>query len=212
MKTSKTSAKSFRLIALMAAASMLAACGGGDSSDASTCQNPLLLIPCVLGAVSSAPADTTPVSGSDSSPTAIAGPFTTAGTAAEVAKFDAFEPNNTFDNANIVTIPFAADGIVIGGDLSGSGDDSDTFVFTPNRSGLYSIYICADTCAAAAESDELSIMLLDQSQTTVESSVASGSANLEVAASLTAGMAYYVQVQNAGGVTDGQDFSLVIVE
>jgi hypothetical protein len=212
MKTSNETAKPLRLIALMLAASMLAACGGGESSEASSCNNPLLIIPCILTGTASAPPDTTTVSGSDSSPTAIAGPFTTSGAMATVANFDAFEPNNSFDNANILSIPFTSDGIVIGGDLTGSADDSDTFVFTPNRSGLHSIYLCADTCASAMENDQLSIMLLDQTQTTVESTAANGNSHLEIAADLTAGMAYYVQVGNASAGSESQGFSLVIVE
>ena len=131
---------------------------------------------------------------------------------ASVSELDAFEPNNSFDNANIVTFPFAADGVSIGGSFSGQGNDSDTFIFTPNKSGLHSIYICAETCASAVEDDQLSIMLLDQAQTTVDSSVSGGSANLEVAANLTAGMAYYVQVRNTAAASQARDYSLVIVE
>lgn len=210
MNTPIRSAKFFRLIALMLTASTLAACGGGDDSSASTCNNPLLIIPCVI--IDAAIADAGPATGSDSGVTAFAGPVGTDGTVATLADFNAFEPNNSFDNANIVTFPSASDGALIGGSLSGSSDDTDTFIFTPNHTGLHSIYICADSCASAAEDQQLSIMLLDQSQTTLESTVAGSNSNLEVAANLTAGMAYYIQVQDTALAANGREFNLVVVE
>jgi len=211
MKNQTRLTKIIRHAALLAVAASMAACGGGDDSSASTCMNPLLLIPCILGGLAETQTEVIPSSGTDSSMTAIAGPIGTNGTEAEVARFDAFEPNNSFNNANIVTFPFTNDGVSIGSNLSGAGDDTDTFIFTPNRTGLHSIYVCAETCASAAEDDTLSIMLLDQSQTTVDSTVASGTSNLEVAAELIAGMAYYVQVRSNDFTMIERDYNLVIV-
>lgn len=212
MKNDTKTAKIFYRAALLLAASMLAACGGGDDDAASSCNNPLLLIPCILDGQIPTSVDATTAAGTDSSTTAVSGVVSTEGTDAEVIRFEAFEPNNTFDNANIVSMPFATNGVAIGGTLSGATDNADTFIFTPDRTGLYSIYVCAETCASAAQANDLSIMLLDQAQTTLDSTATSDSANLEVAASLTAGMAYYVQVRADGLAHAGHTYNLVIVE
>jgi hypothetical protein len=198
--------------ALLLVASMLAACGGGDDDAASSCKNPLLLIPCILDGQIPTSVDATTAAGTDSSTTAVSGVVSTEGGDAEVIRFEAFEPNNTFDNANIVSLPFATNGVAIGGSLSGATNNADTFIFTPNRTGLYSIYVCAETCASAAEAETLSIMLLDQAQTTLDSTVTSDSTNLEVAANLTAGMAYYVQVRRYESSPVARPYNLVIVE
>lgn len=212
MKNQAKPAKTLNRVALLLVASMLAACGGGDDSAASSCKNPLLLIPCALTGQAQAPADGGVATGTSSGLSAFSGAVSTDGSDAEVTRFEAFEPNNTFDNANFVAVPFASDGVAVGGSLSGADDAADTFIFTPNRSGLHSIYICAETCASAAEVEGISVMLLDQTQTTVDSTVATGSSSLEIAANLTAGMAYYVQVSNNDFSFAGQDYTLVIVE
>ena len=212
MKYDTQTTKAIYRAALLLVASVLAACGGGDDDAASSCKNPLLLIPCILDGQIPTSVDATTAAGTDSSTSAFSGVVSTDGSDAEMIRFEAFEPNNTFDNANIVTMPFVANGVAIGGSLSGATGDADTFIFTPNRTGLYSIYICAETCASAVEAGGLSIMLLDQTQTTLDSTVTSDSENLEVAANLTAGMAYYVQVGGGGFVPGGQAYKLVIVE
>jgi hypothetical protein len=212
MKYDTKTTKGIYRTALLLAASMLTACGGGDDEAASSCKNPLLLIPCILDGQIPTSVDATTAAGTDSSTTAVSGVVSTEGTDAEVLRFEAFEPNNTFDNANMVSMPFATNGVAIGGSLSGATNNADTFIFTPNRTGLHSIYVCAETCASAVEADGLSIMLLDQAQTTLDSTATSDSANLELAANLTAGMAYYVQVRADGFAPGGQAYNLVIVE
>ena len=212
MKYDTKTTKGIYRTALLLAASMLIACGGGDDEAASSCKNPLLLIPCILDGQIPTSVDATTAAGTDSSTTAVSGVVSTEGGDAEVIRFEAFEPNNTFDNANIVSLPFATNGVAIGGSLSGATNNADTFIFTPNRTGLYSIYVCAETCASAAEAETLSIMLLDQAQTTLDSTVTSDSTNLEVAANLTAGMAYYVQVRRYESSPVARPYNLVIVE
>jgi hypothetical protein len=211
MKNQTRLTKIIRHAALLVVAASMAACGGGDDSSASTCNNPLLLIPCILDGLSDTQPEVIASAGTDSSMATISGPVSTNGTEAEVARFDAFEPNNSFDNANIVSYPFHNDGISIGSNLSGTDDDADTFIFTPNHTGLHSIYVCAETCAAAADDGNLSIMLLDQSQTTLDSTVSSGTSNIEVAAELIAGMAYYVQVRSSDFTMIEREYNLVIV-
>lgn len=221
MKTSPILRKHASHSATLFLAATLAACGGGEDEKKTALPpclaNPLVFLVCVFTPSS----DVSPTQSSDSGKISAAGqamvaPIGVDGDEAKVVFFDDFEPNNSLSNANIISFPVFADASAaaasINGSVSGTKDDTDSFIFTPIRSGLHSLYICADTCATAAEDDELSIMLFDQNQTTVDGTPVIGSANLEVAAELTAGMAYYVQVRkNKSGLTP-RDYQLVIVD
>ncbi len=220
MKTSSKTRKHVGHAITLLLAAMLAACGGDDKGQAevSPClDNPLIFFVCLFTGSGDASPAQSPVAGEVSvSGQAMGAPIGVDGDEAKVVRFVDFEPNNSLSNANIVSFPASTDasaaGALISGRISGTNDDADSFIFTPTRSGLHSVYICAETCATAAVDDELSIMLLDQNQTTVDGTPAIGSANQEVAADLTAGMAYYVQVRsNKSGLTL-RDYQLVIVD
>lgn len=198
---------------------LLAGCGGGDEPEPlPTClQNPLNFLMCVFVPESGTSPTGPGTTGKVSSATQVLGtPIGVDGDEASVISYADFEPNDSIDNANIVSFPVSLDasatGVSIDGSISGADDDADSFVFTPARSGLHSIYVCAETCESAAQSDDLSILLLDQYQTTVDGTTVIGTTNLEVAAELTAGLAYYVQLRGNGPDVTQQDYRLVIVD
>ena len=81
---------------------------------------------------------------------------------------DAYEPNNSLDNANIVTNLREAANVSVAVEINGSvqsvGDSADCFIFTPNHSSSYDVYLCAHTCADILQDDAVYIMLCDQHQ------------------------------------------------
>ena len=137
----------------------------------------------------------------------------TAGESANIGQFGEYEPNNLLDNANIVTIPDgSADesaSLHLRGTVQGTHDVADFFVFTPTRSGAHLIYLCADTCDESLEEDSAYIMIYDQNQTTIASTPVGTIARQEFAVDLTAGFAYYVEV-NGYATADRYDYQLVI--
>ena len=177
--------------------SILAACGG-KSEQEQACEAaadgilPILNgIQCLTGAAgepASKPAD--------SGVTAIAN---------DSSDFVEYEPNTTLDNANPISMGSA--GLTIGGQVSAGDDQADHFVFSPQSGGAFSIYLCASTCESVLQTDALSLMVLDQSQTTVAATPVGVTGEQAVSASLDAGMAYYVSV---GGVAESGSYHLAI--
>jgi hypothetical protein len=190
---------------------MLAACGGGGGKEkkggANSCANPLVFIFCVILSGTSK-ADVEPDYGSSSMVSAATG-----GETANLDQSSEYEPNNLLDNANIVTIPDgSADksaSLHLRGTVQGTHDVADFFVFTPTRSGAHLIYLCADTCDESLEEDSAYIMIYDQSQTTIASTPVGTIARQEFAVDLTAGFAYYIEV-NGYATADRYDYQLAI--
>jgi hypothetical protein len=73
-------------------------------------------------------------------------------------QYDEFEPNTSLDNANIVTLPIASAnspaGVEISGRVQCADNFADYYLFTPRRSGSYSVFLCADTCAEVVQVHE----------------------------------------------------------
>lgn len=199
-------------VTLLSMLAMLTACGGGDdkkkNSGSNSCLNPLIFIFCVIASGNSAP-EQAPAMGTDSIVTAAAGE------AADVGQFGEYEPNNQLDNANVVTIPGASanksTGLHVNGTVQGSNDNADYFVFTPARSGPHLIYLCADTCDESLEDNSAYIMIYDQNQTTIASTPIGTITRQEFAVDLTAGFAYYVEV-NGYAAVDRYDYRLAIID
>ena len=118
-----------------------------------------------------------------------------------------YEPNTTLNNANPV---FMADATVsITGNLNASNDVADNFVFTPDKSGTYNVYLCAETCDMALYGDALSLMVLDQSQTTLAATSLGTNSEKALLVQMNAGLAYYAEVRTFGAT---ERYHLMIVE
>ena len=190
---------------------MLAACGGGGDKEkkggGNSCANPLIFIFCVILSGTSAP-EMGPDDGTSSMVSAAAD-----GEPANLDQAGEYEPNNLLDNANVVTFPAGSPdvstGLRLSGTVQGTDDIADYFVFTPTRSGAHLIYLCADTCDESLEGDSAYIMIYDQNQTTIASTPVGTIARQEFAVDLTAGFAYYVEV-NGYAAADRYDYQLAI--
>ena len=204
---------------LLGLLAILAACGGGDKKEESTTctANIIVLIICTILSTDSPAPNEGPTSANDSSAAGKSlAPAGVTGASPEIVQVDEFEPNDVLDNANIVTFPgsFAevSTGVEFKGSVQSTDDAADFLIFTPNRSGSHRIYLCADTCAESLEDDAAYIMIYDQYQTTIAGTPVGTVTSQEITADLTAGFAYYVEVNgyNAGG--ESYDYRLVVTD
>ncbi len=177
-------------IAMLVILSGLAACGGGKSDQEQACEDaangvfPILNgIECLTGSTGNGTAGKP----TDSGATAFlaSGPVT-----AE------YEPNGVLDNANPVSIAGAR--VMIEGSIDGGDDRADHFVFAPASSGNYAVYLCSSDCEQTLETDALSLMVLDQTQTTLAGTAIGVNGEQALSIGLDAGMAYYVSVSSVG--------------
>ena len=128
-----------------------------------------------------------------------------------------YEPNNTLDNANPFGFRSATADEHIGMEISGSlehdTDATDFFIFTPPRSGHFLVYLCADTCVETLHSDEVYLMVYDQSQSTLAGTAVGAFEAQSLGVDLVAGLAYYVEVNgyNANAGPTKKDYKLVII-
>lgn len=219
MKTTISFTKSVVQIALITMLASLAACGGDDKEPTQVCLV-LLIIPvsCSVGTASAPTPEPTPMP-PPSSNTGEANTSSGNNTGTRQLRMNRvaeFEPNNTLDNANVVqflTAPIDHSvGIDIQGSVQESADESDFFVFTPNRSDRHGIYLCADTCNTFLEDDAVYIMLYDQHQTTIVGTPVGAMAEQMVSAELTAGLAYYVEVHGLKTADTPYSYQLVIID
>ena len=196
---------------------MLVACGGSDDEPQTDCtENILILFLCAIVADSPAPTQDPIPAGVSTSTGNSAANTGDSGVTAVVGQADEFEPNNVLGNANIVTFPNGADdapdGVEFKGSVRTSDDVADYLIFTPNTSGSHRIYLCADTCDDSLEDDAAYIMIYDQNQTTIAGTPIGTIARQEIAADLTAGLAYYVEVNGYNAGSDRYDYRLVVID
>jgi len=190
----------------------LAACGGSDESQnqASCLDNIIILLICSAASTGSDAPVQAPVSTSGSGVTGMA----TNSASADIVQVDEYEPNNILDNANIISLSggFADDaqGVQFNGQVQSNDDATDHFVFTPHQSGTYRIYLCADTCNDSLEDDAAYIMVYDQNQTTIAATPVGTVVQQEIEADLTAGLAYYVEVNGYNATADNYEYRLVV--
>ena len=212
MKIRRSTKNTIQGVTLLAMLAMMTACGDGGgkekkSSGNECVRNPLIFILCVIVSGSSAP-EQGPDNGTSSMVSAATG-----GKSANLDQASEYEPNNLLDNANVVTFPAGSTnestGLRLSGAVQGTSDIADYFVFTPTRSGAHLIYLCADTCDESLEDDSTYIMIYDQNQTTIASTPVGTIAKQEFAVDLTAGFAYYVEV-NGYAAADRYNYQLAI--
>lgn len=133
-----------------------------------------------------------------------------------INRYEEFEPNNTAPNANIVEfLPVTGDtlqGIEITGTVETLSDDSDYFILTPERSGLYAIYLCDGVCTEQPTDSQVAIRVLDQFGDVLAENPLYEESTKFVTADFDAGLPYYVQV--LGYATGGEvyPYRLVIIE
>ena len=182
---------------IISLAAILGGCGGGDDNkknqDGCT-DNILLLFFCVIS--SSADTSGTNVNATGSSDTS------------SLAAVAEYEPNNILNNANIVSLPA---GMQLEGSVHSEDDASDFFIFTPTRTGMHTILLCGDSCDAAIEDDAAYVMIYDQNQTTIASTPVATIASQQITAELTAGFAYYIEVNGYNAVAFDYDYRLAVL-
>ena len=204
---------------LLGLLAILAACGGGDKKEEPPpcTSNIIVLIICSILSTDGPVPNEGPVSANDSS---AAGKSSAAagvnGESPEIVQVDEFEPNNVLDNANIVTFPGSiaevSTGVEYKGSVQSTDDAADFLIFTPNRSGSHRIYLCADTCAESLEDDAAYIMIYDQYQTTITGTPVGTITRQEITADLTAGFAYYVEVNGYNAGAESYVYRLMVID
>jgi hypothetical protein len=127
-----------------------------------------------------------------------------------------YEPNSTLDNANPMTFRNAKAEEHIGLDITGSvsqgGDTSDFFVFTPPRSGHFLVYLCEGTCSDIVHSDQVYLMVYDQSQSTIAATPVGTVAKQQLGVDMHSGLAYYVEVNGYNTGSSPLEYKLVIID
>jgi len=190
-------------LTLLGLLSVLAACGG-DSKQEEACdqmaEGHFFIINGIMCVFGSADAGTAKPSASGTTSFAADSP-------AFGNEVGEYEPNTSLDNANPLLMNGAA--IAVVGDLASSHDATDNFVFTPTESGDYQVYLCADSCNQVRESETLSLMVLDQSQTTIAATSLGADGEKTLTIRLDAGIAYYTQVSTFGAL---DSYRLAIVK
>jgi hypothetical protein len=200
MKTSAVFRKSVGLTTIICLAALLGGCGGGDdkkkSNNSDTCfDNPVIFFFCVVA--------------SETDSTGSGALATGSGSTSSVAAVAEYEPNNVLNNANIVSL---SSDVQLEGSVRSNDDASDFFVFTPTRSGTHTILLCGDNCDAGVEDDAAYIMIYDQNQTTIAGTPIATVASQQVTTELTAGMAYYVEVNGYNAVAFDYEYRLAITD
>lgn len=133
-----------------------------------------------------------------------------------VKLFDEYEPNNTLDNANPLYFPptgsSTLEGIKVTGVVRDIDDVSDFYVFTPTRTGDYTILIRSENCDCPVIASGIYLMIYDQSQTTIVSTPIGTDAALAIKTPLNGGMAYYVEVNGTDTLGDDFVYELLVYE
>ncbi len=202
----------------------LAACGGGDEPDTRICLLFLVIpVPCTASAPPPPPLPTPPPPPSTGS--GGTGDSGSGGTgdgggsgnrALFINRFAEFEPNSTLDNANNVHFPSAPSNASAAVEMTGTvkqdDDPADFFIFTPLRSDKFAVYLCAESCVDLVEGDSVYIAVYDQSQTTIASTPIGTVARQIFTVDLTAGLAYYVEINGYNTGPDSFAYKLVVVD
>ena len=198
----------------------LAACGEPEDKQCSQTLAVLTAGLCLLGEVShSSPPQNDPPPNTDTGGTTDTGGDTTAPPSSStviVRRFVEYEPNSTLNNANPVsfrdTVPENHIGLDITGSVSQNDDASDFFIFTTPRSGPFLVYLCDGSCGNTLNSDQVYLMVYDQGQNTIASTPVGSVVNQQFSVELTAGLAYYVEVNGYNTGSSRVDYKLVVID
>ena len=135
---------------------------------------------------------------------------------ANIAQYAEYEPNNALENANPVAFPSVSGdtvpGIKITGSVQDVSDASDYFILTPNQSGVYAIYLCADTCMEHPTDSMVAISVIDQFGTVIVENPLFDESTKILTADLVAGLPYYVQVIGFDTGDQEYPYELVIID
>ena len=141
---------------------------------------------------------------------------TDSGHPANIARYAEYEPNNVPDNANPVAFPTVSGDTVPGIEVTGAvwdvSDESDYFILSPNQSGVYAIYLCADTCTEHPTDSMVAIRVIDQFGTVIAGNPLYEESTKIVTAGLDAGLPYYVQVLGFDTHEQEYPYKLVIID
>ena len=133
-----------------------------------------------------------------------------------IAQYREYEPNNTLENANPVAFPSVSSdtvpGIKITGSVQDVADASDYFILTPNQSGLYAIYLCADTCTEHPTDSMVAISVIDQFGIVIAENPLFEESTKILTADLDAGLPYYIQVLAFDTGEQAYPYELVIID
>ena len=135
---------------------------------------------------------------------------------ANILQYAEYEPNNALENANPVAFPSVSGdtvpGIKITGSVQDVSDASDYFILTPNQSGVYAIYLCADTCMEHPTDSMVAISVIDQFGTVIVENPLFEESTKILTADLVAGLPYYVQVIGFDTGDQEYPYELVIID
>jgi len=208
------------IVGLILCISMLSGCSGGDKK--TSCKNPETFgqaIGCgIAPKLFVNPAAPEALTAGNGEPTADQFVATVGGRigSANTTQYGEFEPNNSLDNANVVALPIVSNniraGVEISGSLQSADNNVDYYIFTPNRSSSYNVFLCADTCADVLQDAAVRIMIYDQNQTTIDGTPIGSTATQILSANLTFGLAYYVQVHGYNTEQENYDYRLIIID
>ena len=198
--------KTVCLTAMAGLLTLLAGCGDDGNKKAkneNNClDNPVYFFLCVVTA-----------SDDSSSTSSKAGDSSAAANQTVVGEY---EPNNVLNNANIVSLPLVntnvSSRLQLKGSVGDSNDAADFFIFTPSRSGNHTILLCGETCESGIEDDSAYIMIYDQNQTTIAATPIGTVASQEITAELTAGFAYYVEINGYNAGAANYDYRLAVLD
>ena len=220
MNITRSINKALQRLGALLAMTTLAACGGGSSDDEMECSALVAVLTAGLGClgtvtVTSPPPPPPPVN----PPPPSSPPPPPSPPSSNIVRMSfhvEYEPNNTLDNANPVSFRSAAPEEHIGIDITGAvnqdDDQADFFIFTPPRSGQFLVYLCSDTCADSLQSDQVYLMVYDQSQSTIAGTPVGTFETQRLSVDLVAGLAYYVEVNGYNTGSTAEDYKLVIID
>ncbi len=206
----------------------LAACGGG-SDDSLPCSRVLAVLTVGLCLFAEVTHSSTPKPPAQPAPPPTSGSGSTAPPPASpqspppvpssdklvIRRVVEFEPNSTLNNANPVAFRSATSAEHIGIDITGSvsqtDDGSDFFILTPPRTGHFLVYLCDGTCGNFLHSEQVYLMVYDQTQSTIASTPLGSDVKQQIGVDLAAGLAYYVEVNGYNTGSSPVDYKLVII-
>ena len=135
---------------------------------------------------------------------------------AQIAKYSEYEPNNVPENANPVAFPNVSGdtfpGIEITGAVTDVSDNSDFFILSPQRSGNYAIYLCAETCTEHPTDSMSAIRVIDQAGAVIAGNPLYAESEKILTARLEAGIPYYVQILGFDTLGQEYPYKLVIID